>query len=408
MSGSNRFFIVIISAVIGGLIGAAIMSSVTIGKIGPMIDARLSETPVQAVQAGGGSIDLNSGSPSGLNSAGIAAGNNLDATEIAITNIYNKLSPSIVHVNTVEYVRTWFFQVVPQEGMGSGFIFNDDGYILTNNHVVDGAQTINVRLSDGNEYEAELVGTDRMTDLAVLKIKGDIDIPPEWVAPLGDSDLLQVGQRAIAIGNPFGLDSTITTGVISALNRPVSTEDVVYDSMIQTDASINPGNSGGPLISSDGHVIGINTVILSGSGGSHGIGFAIPINSAKLVVDDLVVHGRVRRPSLGFNGLNIYPALANALGLPITYGILVQEVDPNSGVGQAGLEGGTTIITLRDRRRQYNIFADGDIVIEFNSEKVESISTLADNIRRMELDEEVMLKVLRDGVEVDLNIVLTE
>jgi len=411
MSGTTKVVMIVLSAIVGGLIGAAVASSVMTGNIGPMIDARMADVTIEAVQTAGGSGTEPPSIPQSTSlgaSAPLVAGSALDSGEMAVTNVYNRLSPSVVHVNTIAYVRTWFFQVEPQEGMGSGFIFNEDGYILTNNHVIMGAQTINVRLSNGEEYEAELIGTDQMTDLAVLRITDDVEILPEWVAPLGDSDYLQVGQRAIAIGNPFGLDSTVTVGVISALNRPVSTGDVLYDSMIQTDASINPGNSGGPLINSAGHVVGINTVILSQSGGSHGIGFAIPINSAKGVIEDLIQHGRVRRPSIGFNGLNIYPALADALGLGMNYGILVQDVNPYSGAGLAGLQGGSTLVTIRDRYRQYQLYADGDIVIEFNGQKVGAYSNLAETIRRMELGEEISLTVYRDGERIEMNVVLNE
>jgi len=408
MTGPSKVLTILLSIIIGALIGGAVASAVLNEKIGPMIDARLADASSRFVQTSG--IDSSVG-PTGLLSnsgTGLVPSVALDQAELAVTSVYQKISPAVVHVNTVEYVRTWFFQEVPQEGMGSGFIFNEKGYILTNNHVIEGAQTINVRLADGEEYEAELVGTDQMTDLAVLHIKGDIEIKPEWIAPLGDSDVLQVGQRAIAIGNPFGLDSTVTVGVISALERPVSTAEVMYDSMIQTDASINPGNSGGPLINSAGQVIGINTVILSQSGGSHGIGFAIPINSAKIVVDDLVTYGRVRRPALGFNGLNLYPALSQALGLSVNSGVLVQEVDTNSAFGLAGLRGGTTITTLRDRFRQYQLYGDGDIITAMNGEKVTEISTFADKIRRMELGDEITLTIVRQGAEIELKVTLAE
>jgi S1-C subfamily serine protease len=264
-----------------------------------------------------------------------------------------------------------------------------------------------VRLFNGAEYQAELVGTDQLTDMAVLHIP-DVEIDPSWVAQLGDSDNLQVGQRAIAIGNPFGLDSTVTVGVISALNRPLSTGDTTFENMIQTDASINPGNSGGPLIDSSGRVIGINTVIFSQSGGSHGIGFAIPINMAKSAANDLIEYGRIRRPALGFNGFTVYPNLAQSLGLPVGYGVLVQEVTPGSGADEAGLQGGSNLVTLRDRFRQYRFYDDGDIIIELNGEKVTEITLLSEKIRRMELGEEITLTVMRDGERMDLTMTLAE
>jgi S1-C subfamily serine protease len=332
---------------------------------------------------------------------------NLDPMEQTVIDIYRAVSPSVVHVSTVQYVQNFFFQVVPQEGTGSGFLISTDGLVLTNNHVVEGAQEITVRLINGGEFLATLVGADRMTDIAVLKINSP-DIRPEWVVKLGDSDSLQVGQMAIAIGNPFGLDSTVTEGVISALNRPVSTGETTFDSMIQTDASINPGNSGGPLLDSSGNVIGINAVILSQSGGSQGIGFAIPINEAKRVADDITAYGHVRRPSLGFEGFTLMPNLARALGLSVKTGVLVQVVEPGSAMAEAGLRGGRHQVTLRDRFRSYTFYDDGDVIAEFNGEKVDEISRLADKIRKMPIGSQVTLKVNRGGQEVELQVTLRE
>jgi len=401
MSRTPVILTIIISAVIGAIVGAVLAYGVLGDNIQSRVDAKLAGF---TASEGTGSADI-AAPTAGQEAPGVAT--LLDPEEMAVTNVYNKLSPSVVHVSTIQYSRNFFYQVVPQEGLGSGFIISENGYILTNNHVIAGAQVITVRLANGEEYEADLVGTDQITDLAVLHIP-DAEIPSEWVAQLGDSDTLQVGQRAIAIGNPFGLDSTITVGVISALDRPLSTGDVTFDNMIQTDASINPGNSGGPLIDSSGRVIGINTVIFSQSGGSHGIGFAIPINSAKQTTEDLIEYGRVRRPSLGFTGLSIYPAIAEALNLPIAYGVLVQEIESGSGVDLAGLQAGSNRVTIRDRFRQYTFFDDGDIIIEFNGEKVTEISRLADHIRRLDLGAEVAFTVMRNGESLDLTMVLTE
>lgn len=332
---------------------------------------------------------------------------NLHSEEKIFTEVYKKVSPSVVHVSTVQYYRNFFFQIVPQEGTGSGFIISKDGLILTNNHVIFGAQELTVRLINGKEYSATLVGADDMTDLAVLRVE-NVEIKPEWVAELGNSDKLQVGQRAIAIGNPFGFDSTITVGVISALNRPLTVDQITYENMIQTDASINPGNSGGPLINSSGEVIGINTVIYSRSGGSQGVGFAIPINIAKKISDDLIKYGRVRRPSLGFQGLTLLPNLARALGLSVDHGVLVQKVEPGSAAAEAGLQGGRNIVILRDAFRQYSFYNDGDVIVELNGKRVDEISRLADQIRRMEIGTTVTLKVIRGGREVLLTMVLKE
>lgn len=410
MSRISISVIIIISAIIGAIAGGGV-AFYTFGK---SLDTQISAQLTSYTGPVGTNFDsammtsdigfINSDS---TKQPGSAAPILLDSEEIAVTNVYRELSPSVVHVSTIQYYRNFFFQLVPQEGTGSGFIISADGYILTNNHVVRGAHNITVRLASGDEYQAELVGTDQMTDIAVLKIPSDA-IDPSWVAPLGNSDTLQVGQRAIAIGNPFGLDSTVTVGVISALNRPVSTQETSFESMIQTDASINPGNSGGPLMDSLGDVIGINTVIFSQSGGSQGIGFAIPINSAKRVSADLIEHGRVRRPSLGFEGFTMFPNLADALGISVKYGVLIQDVEGGSAAALAGLQGGTERVTLRDRYRQYTFYRDGDVIIALNGDRIDALSTLADSIIRMDIGTEVSLTVIRAGEQIELTMVLAE
>jgi S1-C subfamily serine protease len=412
MSRISISTIIVISAIIGALVGAALAFLVLQQNLDNQISARLAGyTSPAGVQASNLlPSSLNEVAPPDIsNTAGnqsTGTTSTLDPVEQAVTSVYSRISPSVVHVSTVQYYR-FFFQTVPQEGTGSGFIISEDGYILTNNHVVQGAHDITVRLLSGEEYQAELIGTDQMTDLAVLKIP-DTAIDPSWVVPMGDSDLLAVGQRAIAIGNPFGFDSTVTVGVISALNRPVSTQETSYENMIQTDASINPGNSGGPLIDSAGAIIGINTVIFSQSGGSQGIGFAIPINSAKRVLNDLIDYGHVRRPTLGFNGLTVMPNLADALQLPVKYGVLVQEVDRGSAAAQAGLQGGSERVILSDPFRQYTFYRDGDIIIALDGERVDEISKLADKIMRMPLGTEITLTVVRGDQQTDLRIVLEE
>ncbi len=410
MSRISISVIIIISAIIGAIAGGGVAFYVFSKSLDTQISAQLTgytgsvgtnfDSAMMSSEIGYTNIDS-------TKQPGSAAPNFLDGEEIAVTNVYRELSPSVVHVSTIQYYRNFFFQVVPQEGTGSGFIISEDGYILTNNHVVRGAHNITVRLASGDEYQAELVGTDQMTDIAVLKISSEA-IDPSWVAPLGNSDTLQVGQRAIAIGNPFGLDSTVTVGVISALNRPVSTQETSFESMIQTDASINPGNSGGPLMDSSGDVIGINTVIFSQSGGSHGIGFAIPINAAKRVSADLIDYGRVRRPSLGFWGLQIGANLAEVLGLSVKFGVLVQDVEGGSAAALAGLQGGQERITLGDRHRQFNVYIDGDIIIALNGDRIDALSTLADSIIRSDIGTEVTLTVIRAGEQIELTMVLAE
>ncbi len=397
---------IIISAIIGAVFGSMLAYGVMNDEMDTRIESAVASFAVPVSEEDpGGDIDGGEGEVGAFVEANFTGDTVLDAEERAVTEVYNRVSPSVVHVTTVQYMR-FFLQVVPQEGTGSGFIISEDGYILTNNHVIAGAQEITVRMSDGEEYDAALVGTDPTSDLAVLKI--DTEIPSSQVTVFGNSDTLRVGQRAIAIGNPFGLDSTVTAGVISALDRPVVTDQTMYESMIQTDASINPGNSGGPLLDSAGNVIGINTVIFSQSGGSHGIGFAIPISRAAKLVDDLIEYGRVRRPELGFTGLNLYPNLADALQLPVSRGVLVGDVDSGSSVAEAGLRLSDRQVELRDHFRRYTFYVGGDIIVALDGEKVYDINVLRDQIRRMELGTEVILTVNRDGEQVDLTWLLSD
>ena len=213
--------------------------------------------------------------------------------------IYRTLSPGVVNVHSTSYARDFFGYVEPQEGSGSGSVIDQEGHILTNYHVIEGAQKVAVSFGGQKNYAAQLVGGDPDTDLAVIKL---LERPrePLTVIPLGDSDKLEVGQKVLAIGNPFGLDRTLTTGVISGLQRPIrARNDRPIEGAIQTDASINPGNSGGPLLDSHGRMIGINSQILSPSGASAGVGFAVPVNIAKRIVPQLLRSGEVRRPKLG-------------------------------------------------------------------------------------------------------------
>jgi serine protease Do len=228
-------------------------------------------------------------------------------------------------------------------GMGSGFIINPDGYIVTNNHVVEGAEKVQVRLSDGRDLAATVVGRDPKTDLALLKV----DARGLPVIPLGDSATLEVGEPVMAIGNPFGLQQTVTTGIVSATGRVIGAGP--YDDFVQTDASINPGNSGGPLINARGQVVGINSVIFSRTGGSVGIGFAIPVNLAKSVFSQLAANGRVERAWLGVSIQEITPALAQSLGLPDGKGALVAQVTEGSPAATAGLKQGDVIVAVGDR-----------------------------------------------------------
>ncbi|HYL67556.1 MAG TPA: trypsin-like peptidase domain-containing protein, partial [Candidatus Limnocylindria bacterium] len=248
-----------------------------------------------------------------------------DQTETENINIYKQASPAVANIvtRTVEY--DFFFNPVPVEGAGSGFLIDIDGHILTNYHVVQGAQTIEVTLGDQSRFKAKLIGADSRNDIALIKI--DPKDRKLTALVLGDSRNLLVGQRVLAIGNPFGFQSTLTTGIVSSLGRTVQTSESTFiDEAIQTDAAINRGNSGGPLLNSHGEVIGINSAIYAPTGTTAGIGFAIPINTARRVADDLISQGRVRRATLGVEGRALWPGLAEALHLSVEKGILVERV----------------------------------------------------------------------------------
>ncbi len=260
-----------------------------------------------------------------------------DAEEQNNIAVYKKALPSVVNITSTAVAFDFFYGPVPQQGMGSGFVIDGEGHILTNFHVVEGARQLEVTTSDKKKYKAQIVGTDPIHDLAVIQI------PTKTVpqAEIGDSKSLVVGQKVYAIGNPFGLSGTMTRGIISSI-RSLKGERGYIDEAIQTDAAINPGNSGGPLLNAHGQVIGINTMILTGGvEQSAGIGFAIPINTAKAVLDDLVHLGRVRRPELGVRTIPIGPELANQMGLSADSGLLVVQVVSGSAAERAGIHGGT-------------------------------------------------------------------
>src|SRR5882757_1382887 len=262
-----------------------------------------------------------------------------DAEEQNNIAVYKRLKPSVVNITSTAVAFDIFYGQVPQQGQGSGFILDKQGHILTNNHVIDNAQRVEVQLSDKHKYKATVVGVDKGHDLALLQISNAPDLQP---ATLSESTSLTVGQRVYAIGNPFGLSGTMTRGIISAIRSLRGPSNSPIEDAIQTDAAVNPGNSGGPLLNSRGEVIGITTLIANnGADQSSGIGFAIPINTAKAVLDDFAKYGRIRRPSLDISTLAISPEIAQQIGLPADYGLLIERVLPGGAADKAGLHGGT-------------------------------------------------------------------
>ncbi|MCD6295375.1 MAG: trypsin-like peptidase domain-containing protein [Deltaproteobacteria bacterium] len=317
-------------------------------------------------------------------------------------DVFEKVHPAVVNIASTILGMNFWMEVIPRQGQGSGFIIDRRGYILTNNHVVAKAQKLTVTMASGKKIDATLVGRDPRTDLAVIRIPpGDV----EAVATLGDSDKLRPGRKAIAIGNPFGLSHTLTTGIISALHRSIRTKDGnEIEDLIQTDAAINPGNSGGPLLDSNGHVIGINTAIFSLSGGYQGIGFAIPINQAKRVATQLITSGRVVRPWLGISGLSLSPSLAEGLGLGVSQGVLVVQVVRGGPAHQAGLRGGDREVLIRGIRLRLG----GDIITDINGIAVDDMKQLVHHVEQMDVGEAVDLGVMRKGFSKRIRVMLSE
>lgn len=309
----------------------------------------------------------------------------------------------MVNVISTVITRDFFLNPIPREGSGSGLIIDTRGHILTNNHVIRDAQKLEVTLVDGSKWPAKLVGTDPDTDLAVLKINA----PPEKLKPLsfGDSKKLQVGQKVLAIGNPFGLGLTLTTGIISSLGRTIRSEvGTTIEDVIQTDASINPGNSGGPLLNSEGEIIGVNTAILSPTGVSVGIGFAIPVNTAKRIASELMAKGFVSYPYLGAVVHTIIPQFAKALDLKSEKGAMVVEVTPGGPADKAGLKGA-------NKQAQIGNFlhpVGGDIIIQVDQSEVKEAEDLIKYLRERKIGDVVTFKILRDGKTRDVKVTLQE
>ena len=330
--------------------------------------------------------------PAGISAPGVATDeqNNID--------IYRTLSPGVVNIHSTSYARDFFGYVEPQEGSGSGSVLDQAGNILTNNHVVERAEKLFVSFGGQKRYAATIVGRDPDTDLAVIRL---VEKPrePLTVVPLGDSDKLVVGQKVLAIGNPFGMDRTLTTGVISGLQRPIrARNNRQIEGAIQTDASINPGNSGGPLFDSQGRMIGINSQILSPSGASAGVGFAVPVNIAKRVVPQLINSGRVIRPKLGITQRNV--ELFRNQDLPVSEGVVIWQVAANGAAGRAGLRGLT--------QTEEGDLVIGDIIVGVDGDKVADSDDLYRLLDKHKVGDTVRVEIVRNGRRVAVPVLLTE
>jgi S1-C subfamily serine protease len=329
-----------------------------------------------------------------------SGGEGLDSEEQNNISVYKKNIPSVVNVTSRAMSFDFFYGMVPQEGQGSGFVIDKDGHILTNYHVVADARQVEVTLHNRKKYKATVVGTDPPHDLAVIQIKAPDLVP----AVLGDSHNLQVGQKVYAIGNPFGLAGTMTRGIVSSIRPVREPNGATIDEAIQTDAAINPGNSGGPLMNWHGEVIGINTMILSSVGQNAGIGFAIPINTAKAVLNDLMTLGRVRRPALGVRTIPISAELADEMGLAADYGLLIVQVTPGGSADQAGLHGGTERAYLGN----IPIMLGGDLIVAIDGEKVEDEQDLSQMMNNHRAGDTVKVTIYRGKKKMDVNVALGE
>jgi S1-C subfamily serine protease len=319
--------------------------------------------------------------------------------ELNNIEVYKKLSPGVVNVHSTSYARDFFGYVEPRQGAGSGSVIDQEGHILTNHHVIEGAQKVAVNFGGQRNYAATIIGRDPDTDLAVIKL---VERPKEalTVVPLGDSDKLEVGQKVLAIGFPFGLDRTLTTGVISGLQRPIrARNDRPIEGAIQTDASINPGNSGGPLLDSQGRMIGINSQILSPTGASAGVGFAVPVNIAKRIVPQLLRFGEVRRPKLGISNREV-ALLKNQVELPVSEGVMIWQVAPGGSAANAGLRGVTPT--------ENGDLELGDIIVGADGEKIGDSDDLYRMLDKHQIGDTIQVQIFRNGRRMTVPVRLVE
>jgi S1-C subfamily serine protease len=350
------------------------------------------------------SATTGSGSSSGASTASIAARDAVLTDDEGINvRVYRTASPAVANILTKATEYDFFMDPVPVEGAGSGFVIDERGYILTNFHVVQEAQSIEVVLGDKSRFPGKFIGADQRNDVALIKI--DPKGKHITALPLGDSGALQVGQKVLAIGNPFGFQSTLTTGVVSALGRTVQTsQTTLIDEAIQTDAAINRGNSGGPLINSHGEVIGINSAIYTPSGTTAGIGFAIPINTAKRIAQDLINEGRVHLAFIGVQTIPVGGDLAEALQLPVDDGLLVENAAKGGPAATAGIRGGDRIVQAGMQR----IAIGGDVIVAIDGSKIANTMDLSVILNRKRPGDSVTVTVYRAGKKLDIPVKLGE
>lgn len=327
--------------------------------------------------------------------------------ELQNINVYQLCNEAVVNINTKVVAYDWFLDPYVQDGgSGSGSIIDKRGYVLTNVHVIQDASKIYVSLFDGTQYEAEVIGQDLDSDLAIIKFSPPAGIELKTIS-FGESKNLVVGQKVIAIGNPFGMERTMTTGIVSGLGRPIqnSNKRIIRD-MIQTDTAINPGNSGGPLLNTQGQMIGINTMIMSNSGSSSGVGFAVPSETAKRVVADLIKYGKVQRGTIDASIVQLNSRIAQYAGLDISSGILISEVTKGGNAEKAGLRGGTQAVYYGNRSSI--IYIGGDVITKIDDITISSLADYYSALESKKPGEVVSVVVRRNKQNYSLNIKLSE
>ncbi len=329
-----------------------------------------------------------------------AQSNGLTADELSNIDIYSRASTATVNVTSTVLMRNWFFEVYPTSESGSGFLIDAEGRILTNYHVIKGGSKLRVTLlNDEASYEAEVLAADEANDLALIQIKPDKEVP---FLTLGDSENLKVGQKVLAIGNPFGLEGTLTTGVISSVGRTIRDEDSLLEDMIQTDAAINPGNSGGPLLDSAGNVIGVNTAIY-GRSGNIGIGFAMPVSRAKPLLEYVLSEGSSRPAEpMGLQSLYLPARLTNALELAEQPGFLIVEVSQDSAAAESGLRGADREVVVGN----YRVPVGGDLIVAVDDRRVTHQRVMSQALSLKAGGDPIKLTIVRDGREMDVTVKL--
>lgn len=396
------------------LLTAAICINVTKKNSGGVADAESSEEITQVAAASDdviseaeSSVAFLEQNPATVISVAAGSGAGYTQEEAQNINVYSLCNEAVVNINTQVTAYDWFLQPYVQEGgSGSGSIIDKRGYILTNVHVIADATKIYVSLFDGTQYEAEVVGTDLDSDLAVIKFTPPAGMELKTIA-FGDSASLKVGQRVIAIGNPFGLERTMTTGIVSGLGRPIqNSNNRIIRNMVQTDAAINPGNSGGPLLDTTGKMIGINTMIQSSSGSSAGVGFAVPSETAVRVVADLIKYGKVQRGTIDATVIQLSRRIAQYAGLDISTGVLISEVVKGGKAEAAGLKGGTEAAYYGSRRDI--IYIGGDVITQIDDIAVSSLADYYSALESKRAGDTVTVVVRRNKKNVTLKIKLVE